>query len=163
MTYFVRCFLIIVLSSGIHIFAFSASSQNGKCKWNTQLTQALIKYENYSNGLYEADDADILLPLGYKKMCCVLDSVIKKEKYDYNLDALLWLTFIPDSLFSLSPASIKYLVNNKNAHKKNAGRMLLNEKQKKRYSIDKDIIEDRNARDFIEYLIYEYKSDDNQK
>lgn len=162
MTCFVRCFLIIVLSSGIHVFAFSAPSQKEKCKWNTQLSQSLVKYEKYSNGLYEADDADILLPLGFQKMCCVLDSVIKKEKYDFNPDVLLWLTFIPDSLFELSPASVKYLVDNKDLYKKNAGRLLINEKQNKRYSIDKKIAEERNARDFIEYLIYEYKSDDNQ-
>jgi hypothetical protein len=62
----------------------------------------------------------------------------------------------------LSPASVKYLVDNKDLYKKNAGRLLINEKQNKRYPIDKKIAEERNARDFIEYLIYEYKSDDNQ-
>lgn len=81
--------------------------------------------------------------------------MIRKGKYDLNPDVLLWLTFIPDSIFYLSPASINYLVNNKNAYFKNAGRMLINEKQNKKYSIDKKIIKDnKTAKDFIEYLIW---------
>lgn len=150
--------MIVVLFSGVLLFVFSASPQTEKCKWNIQLSQAVVKYENYLNGRYDADDADILLPLGYKKMCCVLDSIIKKEKFDYNLDVLLWLTFIPDSLFKLSAVSVKYLVDNNDAQKKNAGRLLINEKQDKKYSINEEIVENKkNAKDFIEYLIYEYR------
>ena len=58
----------------------------------------------------------------------VFKGIIKKEKFDYNLDVLLWLTFIPDSLFKLSAVSVKYLVDNNDAQKKNAGRLLINEK-----------------------------------
>lgn len=153
--YFIRIFLVIVLFCGAHFFAYSASAEYAKCKWDTQLSQAFEKYEKYLNGEYEADDADILLPLGNRKMNCALDSMIRKGKYDLNPDVLLWLTFIPDSIFYLSPASINYLVNNKNAYFKNAGRMLINEKQNKKYSIDKKIIKDnKTAKDFIEYLIW---------
>ena len=113
------------------------------------------------NGQYEADDADILLPLGYQKMSCILDSMIKKEKYDYNPYHLLWLETIPKAQFYLSSASIKYLINDKNVYKRNAARMLLHEKQHKKYSIDKKIIRAyTKAKDFIEYLIYEFKPED---
>lgn len=140
MTCFIRCCLITVLFSGAFFLAHSFS-QNGACKWNAQLSQALFKYEKYQKGQYEADDADILLPLGYRKMNCLLDSVIKKEKYDFNPYTLLWLVEIPDSVFYLSPASVKYLVENKNKLVKNAGRLLVNEKMKKNYSIDNNVIE----------------------
>lgn len=161
--YFIRIFLILELFSGTQFFAYSTPAKKEKCKWNTQLSQAFQKYENYQNGQYEADDADILLPLGNQKMNCVLDSMIKKGKYDLNPDVLLWLTFIPDSVFYLSPASIKYLVDNKDAYLKNAARMLINEKQNKKYSIDKKIIKDnKTAKEFLEYLIYEYRSNDDE-
>ena len=142
MTYFIRCFLITVLFS--FFLVHSAFSQNGVCKWDAQVCQVLLKYEKYLKGQYEADDADILLPLGYQKMNCFLDSVIKKEKYDFNPYTLLWLTEIPDSVFYLSPASVKYLVENKDKLVKNAGRLLVNEKMKKNYAIDNNVIE-KNA------------------
>lgn len=44
-------------------------------------------------------------------------------------------------LFYLSLASVKYLVENKNKLIKNAGRLLVNEKMKKNYSIDNNVIE----------------------
>ena len=149
--------LVLVLFCEVPLFASSNCSQKSCCKWNTKLGQAFDKYEKNVYGQYEADDADILLPLGYQKMNCILDSIIKKEKYDYNLNHLLWMTFVPDTVFFLSPASLKYLVENKNVKLKNAGRMLVNEKMKKKYSIDKKVLcENKTARDFIEYLIYDH-------
>jgi len=158
---FIKFKLFIVLVALSTVFAFAAPAQKADCKWDAKLRQAFVKYEKYINGQYEADDADILLPLGHRKMNCLLDSMLKKEKYDYNLDVLLWLTFIPDSVFYLSPASVKYLVNDKNVYRRNAARMLLHEKQHKKYSIDKKIIRAyTKAKDFIEYLIYEFKPED---
>ena len=132
MIYSIRCFLITVL-----FLALSASSQNGACKWDTQLSQAMFKYEKYLNGQYEADDADILLPLGYRKI--------------YNL---LWLTEIPDSIFYLSPASVKYLIENKNKLVKNAGRLLVNEKMKKNYSIDNNVIEKNTTIKTFDWFVF---------
>ncbi len=154
MTYFIRCSLITVLFSGVFLLAHSASSQNGVCKWDAQLSQAMFKYEKYLNGQYEADDADILLPLGYREMNCLLDSIIKKEKYDFNPYNLLWLTEIPDSVFYLSPASVKYLVENKNKLIKNAGRLLVNEKMKKKYSIDNNVIEKNTTIKNFDWFVF---------
>ena len=73
------------------------------------------------------------------------------------------MTFVPDTVFFLSPASLKYLVENKNVKLKNAGRMLVNEKMKKKYHVDKKFLcGNKSAKDFIEYLIYEYRSDANE-
>ena len=145
------------------LWASSSCTQKSCCKWNAKLRESFEKYEKYNNGQYEADDADILLPLGYQKMNCILDSIIKKEKFSYNQNHLLWMTFVPDSVFFLSPANLKYLVENKNVMLKNAGRMLVNEKMKKNYQVDKKILNgNKTARDFIEYLIYEYRSDANE-
>ena len=42
---------------------------------------------------------------------------------------------------------------------KNAGRMLVNEKMKKKYHVDKTFLcGNKSAKDFIEYLIYDNKS-----
>ena len=153
--------MITVLVALSTVFTFSASAQKGNCKWDKKLSQAFVKYEKHTKGQYEADDADILLPLGYQKICCLLDSMIRKEKYDYNPDFLSWLETIPNSQFYLSPISVKYLVDDKDVYKKNAARMLLNEKQHKKYLIDKKIIREyTKARDFIDYLIYEFKPED---
>ena len=154
MTYFIRCCLIAVLFSGAFFLAHSAFPQNGACKWNAQLSQALFKYEKYLKGQYEADDADILLPLGYRKMNCLLDSIIKKEKYDFNPYTLLWLVEVPDSVFYLSPASVKYLVENKNKLVKNAGRLLVNEKMKKNYSIDNNVIEKNTTLKTFDWYVF---------
>ena len=158
MKYSHRSFVIIFvlfLFCEAPLWAFSSCTQKSCCKWNAKLRQAFDKYEKYNNGQYETDDADILLPLGYQKMNCILDSIIKKEKYDYNLNHLLWMTFVPDSVFFLSPTNLKYLVENKNVWLKNAGRMLVNEKMKKKYRIDKKLLcENKTAREFIEYAIY---------
>ena len=149
---------VLVFFCKMPLWASSSCTQKSCCKWNAELRESFEKYEKYNNGQYEADDADILLPLGYQKMNCILDSIIKKEKYDYNLNHLLWMTFVPDTVFFLSPASLKYLVENKNVKLKNAGRMLVNEKMKKKYSIDKKVLcENKTTKDFIEYLIYDNK------
>ena len=146
---------VLVLFCKTPLFASSSCTQKSCCKWNAKLSQAFDKYEKYINGQYETDDADVLLPLGNRGMNCVLDSIVKKEKYDFNLHHLLWMTFVPDSVFFLSPANLKYLVENKNVWLKNAGRMLVNEKMKKKYRIDKKLLcENKTARDFIEYAIY---------
>ncbi len=151
--------LVLVLFCEVPLFASSSCTQKSCCKWNAKLGQAFDKYEKNMNNQYETDDADILLPLGYQKMNCILDSIIKKEKYDYNLNHLLWMTFVPDTVFFLSPASLKYLVENKNVKLKNAGRMLVNEKMKKKYHVDKKFLcGNKSAKDFIEYLIYDNKS-----
>ncbi len=150
---------VLVLFCEVPLFASSSCTQKSCCKWNAKLGQAFDKYEKNMNNQYETDDADILLPLGYQKMNCILDSIIKKEKYDYNLNHLLWMTFVPDTVFFLSPASLKYLVENKNVKLKNAGRMLVNEKMKKNYQVDKKFLcGNKSAKDFIEYLIYDNKS-----
>ena len=110
---------VLVLFCKTPLFASSSCTQKSCCKWNAKLSQAFDKYEKYINGQYETDDADILLPLGNRDMNCVLDSIVKKEKYDFNLHHLLWMTFVPDSVFFLSPANLKYLVENKNVWLKN--------------------------------------------
>jgi hypothetical protein len=83
MKYSHRPFLIVfvlVLFCEVPLFASSSCTQKSCCKWNAKLSQAFDKYEKNVYGQYEADDADILLPLGYQKMNCILDSIIKKGK-----------------------------------------------------------------------------------
>ena len=150
---------VLVFFCKMPLWASSSCTQKSCCKWNAKLRESFEKYEKYNNGQYEADDADILLPLGYQKMNCILDSIIKKEKFRCNLNHLLWMTFVPDTVFFLSPTSLKYLVENKNVKLKNAGRMLVNEKMKKKYHVDKKFLcGNKSAKDFIEYLIYDNKS-----
>ena len=120
---------VLVLFCKTPLFASSSCTQKSCCKWNAKLSQAFDKYEKYINGQYETDDADILLPLGNRDMNCVLDSIVKKEKYDFNLHHLLWMTFVPDSVFFLSPANLKFFFR-------------------------KLLCENKTARDFIEYAIY---------
>ena len=69
----------------------------------------------------------------------------------YNL---LWLTEIPDSIFYLSPASVKYLIENKNKLVKNAGRLLVNEKMKKNYSIDNNVIEKNTTIKTFDWFVF---------
>ncbi|SHH87802.1 hypothetical protein SAMN05720766_13212 [Fibrobacter sp. UWH9] len=147
---------LLLLTLGVPLYAERMNLQK-ECVWDKELELALDKYGDFLQGNFDGDESDFMLSLNEKKLNCLLDSVVKKDKVEYNPYTLLWLVQIPDSIFNLSPESILYLTKNGDVFKENAGRLLVNEKMKRKLDINKDIVENKKAIEFIEWLIYEHK------